>query len=190
MILHKVHNNLLPGFAAIIFLFLVACSSENEFQTLDQWVSLRQGEQLPGSELIEKVKTPDGYFAVFRRGEKVVLIQRILAHETKIGGYSSSLSVDDSDGVNSEVVFDKTNFESSSFYKIGGFLYREKTISLGIDKAFEGKLHISYRWRPIVLGDHASNNTRETAEAIETVTKNAIDPLVIDVETFWISSST
>lgn len=169
----------------VVFLVLLACSSENEFETLGEWLSLRQGQQLPGSELIEKVKTEDGYFAVFRKGTKVVLIQRVFADESEIGGYSSNLSVDDSEGINPIVVNAKTNIESFRFYNLGGRIYKERTISLDIDEAYEGKLHISYRWRPIILKKQAESSVADRTE----IDGNAIDPLVIDVETFWISST-
>ena len=167
----------------VVFLFLAACSSENEFETLGEWVSLRQ-QQLPDSELIEKVKTENGYFAVFRKKTKVVLIQRIVTDESEIGGYSSNLSVDDSEGINPVVVGAKTNIESFQFYNLDGRIYKEKTISLDIDETYEGKLHISYRWRPIRLEKQAESSVADSTE----IGSSAIDPLVIDVETFWISA--
>ncbi len=182
MNLHKTLKYSFLLFGVVVFLFLTACGSENEFETLGEWVSSRQKQQLPGSELIEKVSTDDGYFAVFRNGTNVVLIQRVLTGESKIGGYSSSLSVDDSDGINSNVVNSKTNIESSQFYNLEGRIYKEKTLSLDIDKAYEGKLHISYRWRPIILKKETESRVAGSSGA----DSSAIDPLVIDVETFWI----
>ncbi|NOX42582.1 MAG: hypothetical protein GXP19_02470 [Gammaproteobacteria bacterium] len=167
-----------------IFIFQVACSSENEFESLEEWVADRQAQQLPGSEFIEKVATNDAYFAIFRKDSKVVLIQRVLTNESDLGGYSSNLSVDDAEGLNPNVVNPKTEIESFKFYKLHNRIYKEKTISLDINGDYEGKLHISYRWRPIVLDKEAKNSNASDAKV-----NNSIDPLVIDVETFWINSS-
>jgi len=165
---------LLPYWAALVgVVFIVSCSSENEFDSLEQWVSVRQTQQLPGSELIEKVKTNAGYFAVFRDKQKIVLLQRVVANESVIGGYSSNLSVDDAEGLDPNVIDPKVTIDLSKIYRLAGRIYKEKTISLDINTEYEGKLHISYRWRPIVLSTG----------------KISSDPLIIDVETFWINAS-
>lgn len=167
----------LPSLVLWLILMLGACSV-NTRSGLDLWLASRQ---LPGTELIDKVEQEENYFALFRSGEKILLMQRIAVNESIIGGYSSSLGVDDIEGVFTDVVDQKTKIDSAHFYRQDDKQYKERTILLTIKPEYEGKLHIVYRWRPVTLGaiktDVGADGTR-------------VDPLVIDVETFWVSSAT
>ena len=73
---------------------------------------------------------------------------------------------------------------ASAVYKQDEQVYKERTISLDINQEYEGKLHIVYRWRPVVLDtDEAAKNANIDQQIV-----NVDDPVVFDVETFWIGA--
>ena len=177
----RINFHILPLFITLCAILLIACGADKDIGSLDKWVAARQ---LSGSELIEKIQHDKHYFALFRKGQKIILMQRISANESAIGGYSSYLSVDDAEGQNPNIANAKTNIDSSAIYKQDEQIYKERTISLEIDSEYEGKLHIVYRWRPVVLDtDEAAKDAGVDQQRV-----NVDDPVVFDVETFWIGA--
>lgn len=177
----KINFHILHLLVALCVTLLMACGADQDVSSLDKWVAARQ---LSGSELIEKIQYDKHYFALFRKGQKLILMQRITANESAIGGYSSYLSVDDDEGLNPNVANAKTNIDSSAVYKQDKKIFKERTISLEIDREYEGKLHIVYRWRPIVLvTDEGGSDAGMNQERM-----NMDDPVVFDVETFWVGA--
>ncbi len=167
---------------ALCAILLSACGTDKDIGSLDKWVAARQ---LPDSELIEKIQHDKHYFALFRKGQKIILMQRIAVNESAVGGYSSYLSVDDAEGMNPNVADAKTNIDSSMVYKQDNKIYKERAISLEISQEYEGKLHIVYRWRPVVLDPAEAAKNAD----IDQPRVNMDDPVVFDVETFWIGAS-
>lgn len=161
-------------------MLLSACGEQEDISNLDKWVVARQ---MPGAEFIEKLQYDKHYFVLFRLGQKIILRQRIFTNETAIGGYSSSLSVDDAEGQNPNVVDAKTRIDSTEIFQQDARIYKERSISLEINKEYEGTLHVVYRWRPV--------RSDEVAEDVnsEQVLEDMVDPIVFDVETFWIQAS-